>query len=99
VAQAADIIIVMVPDTPDVGQVLFGEGGVAEGLSQGKLVIDMSSISPVATKDFAAKIKRWAATTWTRRSPAAKWAPRTPRCPSWSAASPPPSSAPSRCSS
>jgi 2-hydroxy-3-oxopropionate reductase len=47
----------MVPDTPDVEAVLFGPGGVAAGLSAGKLVIDMSSISPTATKDFAAKVK------------------------------------------
>lgn len=56
VAATADIIIVMVPDTPDVERVLFGAHGVAAGLSAGKLVIDMSSISPTATKDFAAKI-------------------------------------------
>lgn len=55
-AQAADIIIIMVPDTPDVDAVLFGEGGVAAGLTPGKIVVDMSSISPVATKEFAAKI-------------------------------------------
>ena len=46
----------MVPDTPDVEAVLFGAGGVAEGLSKGKIVVDMSSISPIATKDFAKKI-------------------------------------------
>jgi 2-hydroxy-3-oxopropionate reductase len=59
-AQAAaqsDVVILMLPDTPDVETVLFGAGGVAEGLSPGKLVIDMSSISPIATKDFARKIK------------------------------------------
>ena len=56
VAEAADIIITMVPDTPDVAKVLFGENGVAEGLSAGKLVIDMSSISPIETKDFAKRI-------------------------------------------
>jgi 2-hydroxy-3-oxopropionate reductase len=56
VAEAADIVILMVPDTPDVEAVLFGENGVASGLSAGKLVIDMSSISPVATKDFARRI-------------------------------------------
>jgi 2-hydroxy-3-oxopropionate reductase len=56
VAQKADIIITMLPDTPDVELVLFGAGGVAEGLSAGKTVVDMSSISPMATKDFAAKI-------------------------------------------
>jgi 2-hydroxy-3-oxopropionate reductase len=57
VAQAAEVVVLMVPDTPDVEQVLFGPAGVAEGLSPGKLVIDMSSISPTATKTFAAKIK------------------------------------------
>jgi 2-hydroxy-3-oxopropionate reductase len=56
VAQQADIIIVMVPDTPDVEKVLFGESGIAQGLSKGKLVIDMSSISPIATKDYAKRI-------------------------------------------
>jgi 2-hydroxy-3-oxopropionate reductase len=55
-AEAGDVIILMVPDTPDVERVLFGPDGVAEGLSPGKLVIDMSSISPVATKQFAARI-------------------------------------------
>jgi 2-hydroxy-3-oxopropionate reductase len=56
VAEASDIIFVMVPDTPHVEAVLFGENGVAEGLSSGKTVIDMSSISPIATKDFARRI-------------------------------------------
>jgi len=56
VAEAADVTILMVPDTPDVEAVLFAAGGVADGLSAGKLVIDMSSISPVATKQFAARI-------------------------------------------
>lgn len=56
VAEAADIVILMVPDTPDVEAVLFGEQGVAEGLSAGKTVIDMSSISPVATREFASRI-------------------------------------------
>ena len=56
VARQADIVITMVPDTPHVEDVLFSPGGVAAGLSKGKIVIDMSSISPVATKDFAARI-------------------------------------------
>jgi 2-hydroxy-3-oxopropionate reductase len=56
VAQKADIIITMVPDTPHVQAALFGENGVAEGLSKGKIVVDMSSISPVETKQFAKKI-------------------------------------------
>ena len=56
VAERADIVITMVPDTPDVEAVLFGETGIAAGLSPGKVVVDMSSISPIATKAFALKI-------------------------------------------
>ena len=56
VAERADIIIMMVPDTPDVEAALFAENGIAAGLSQGKVVVDMSSISPIATKGFAQKI-------------------------------------------
>jgi 2-hydroxy-3-oxopropionate reductase len=57
VARSSEFVIVMVPDTPDVEEVLFGADGVAAGLSSGQVVIDMSSISPVATKDFAARIR------------------------------------------
>ena len=56
VAQSADIVITMVPDTPDVEKVLFATNGVAEGLSAGKVVVDMSSISPIETKEFAKRI-------------------------------------------
>ncbi len=56
VAERADVVIVMVPDTPDVEAVLFGPAGIVEGLSPGKVVVDMSSISPIATKEFAARI-------------------------------------------
>ncbi len=56
VAQQADIIFMMLPDTPDVARVLFGESGLAAGLIAGKTVVDMSSISPMETKDFAQKI-------------------------------------------
>jgi 2-hydroxy-3-oxopropionate reductase len=55
-AEKGDVVIIMVPDTPDVESVLFGENGVAERLSSGKIVVDMSSISPVETKEFAQKI-------------------------------------------
>jgi len=58
VAQKADIIITMVPDTPDVEKVLFDANGVAEGLTSGKIVIDMSSISPFETKAFAERINK-----------------------------------------
>ena len=57
VAEASEIVILIVPDTPDVETVLFGKDGVVEGLSKNKLVIDMSSISPVATKQFAKRIE------------------------------------------
>ena len=57
VAQEAEFIIVMVPDTPHVEDVLFRSEGVAEGVGPNKVVIDMSSISPSATKTFADKIK------------------------------------------
>ena len=56
VAQHADIIFLMVPDTPDVEKVLFGTNGVSEGLSRGKVVVDMSSISPIETKAFAKRV-------------------------------------------
>ena len=56
VAQQSDVVIIMVPDTPDVEKVLFGEKGLAQGLGKGKLVIDMSSIAPLATKAFAKRI-------------------------------------------
>ncbi len=56
VAESSDVIITMLPDTPDVEKVLFGAGGVAAGLTQGKIVIDMSSISPTETKSFAKRI-------------------------------------------
>ncbi len=56
VAERADIVFIMVPDTPDVATVLFADDGVAAGLSKGKTVVDMSSISPIETKAFAARI-------------------------------------------
>lgn len=56
VTEKCEIIITMVPDTPDVEAVLFGPQGVVEGLSPGKTVVDMSSISPIETKAFAEKI-------------------------------------------
>ena len=56
VAKKSDIVFLMVPDTPQVDEVLFGEKGVAGSLAPGKIVVDMSSISPLATKDFAKRI-------------------------------------------
>jgi 2-hydroxy-3-oxopropionate reductase len=56
VAQHSDVVITMVPDTPDVEKALFAAGGVAEGLTKGKIVVDMSSISPIETKQYAKRI-------------------------------------------
>jgi 2-hydroxy-3-oxopropionate reductase len=79
VAERAEIVIVMVPDTPDVRDVLFSPDGVAAGLKPGKTVIDMSSISPIETKLFAAEINKRAAITSMLRFPAARSAPRRRR--------------------
>jgi 2-hydroxy-3-oxopropionate reductase len=56
VAAKCEVLILMVPDTPDVEAVLFGTDGAAAGLRKGSLVIDMSSISPIETKTFARRI-------------------------------------------
>lgn len=56
VAAASEIVITIVSDTPDVEAVLFGPGGVAEGAAAGSLVIDMSTISPSATRQFAERL-------------------------------------------
>ena len=56
VARRADIVFLMVPDTPDVEAVLFSKNGVCDGLTAGKTVVDMSSISPIETKAFAKRI-------------------------------------------
>lgn len=57
VASKAGIVFIIVPDTPNVEEVLFGKDGVAEGIKAGSIVVDMSSISPIATKGFAARLK------------------------------------------
>lgn len=57
VAQKGDIIFIMVPDTPHVAAALFDADGIAAGLSKGKIVVDMSSISPIETKAFAKRIR------------------------------------------
>ena len=57
VAERADIVFLMLPDTPDVEAVLFGESGVAAGLARGKTVVDCSSIDPIATRGFAARLR------------------------------------------
>lgn len=76
VAQEAEFIIVMVPDTPQVESVLFGENGVGEGVGPNKVVIDMSSISPPPPRPSPRKSRPPAPPTWTPRCPAVKSAPR-----------------------
>lgn len=56
VAAASDLVVTVVSDTPDVEAVLFGDGGVASGGEPGSLVVDMSTISPSATRDFAVRL-------------------------------------------
>jgi 2-hydroxy-3-oxopropionate reductase len=55
-ARGSAVIFTMVSDTPDVEQVIFGPGGVAEGAARGSVVVDMSTISPVATRSMAARL-------------------------------------------
>jgi 2-hydroxy-3-oxopropionate reductase len=57
VARTSEIVITMLPDTPDVERILLGERGVLEGISPGALVIDMSSISPIATTKIASRFR------------------------------------------
>jgi|AntDeeMetagen681_2_1112603.scaffolds.fasta_scaffold03249_2 2-hydroxy-3-oxopropionate reductase len=57
VAAKSDVVITMVPDTPDVELVLFGEEGVIHGLKKDTLVIDMSSIAPIPTQEFSKRIQ------------------------------------------
>jgi 2-hydroxy-3-oxopropionate reductase len=56
VAERSEVVFAMVPDAPDVEKVLFGEAGVAEGLFPGKVFVDLSSTSPIATKELAARV-------------------------------------------
>ena len=57
VARASDVVVTMVSDTPDVEQVLFGTAGVSDGARAGQTVVDMSTISPRATRDFARRLR------------------------------------------
>src|SRR3712207_4863467 len=56
IAESSDVIVTMLPDSPDVWDVVVGEGGVLEGIREGSLLVDMSTISPVVTEELAAKV-------------------------------------------
>lgn len=58
VAESSDIVITMLPDSPDVREVVMGENGVLEGMGQGSLLVDMSTISPVVTEELATQVKK-----------------------------------------
>ena len=75
----------MVPDTPDVEKVLFGADGVAAGLSAGKTVVDMSSISPLATKEFAKRINELGCDYLDAPVSGGEVGAKAARSPSWSA--------------
>jgi 2-hydroxy-3-oxopropionate reductase len=57
VAEKSDVVITMLPDSPQVREVVAGENGVLEGISEGALIIDMSTISPVVTEELAEAVK------------------------------------------
>lgn len=57
VAEQSEVVITMLPDTPDVEQVTFGPQGLVEGLRPGSVLVDMSTISPVATRSIAARLR------------------------------------------
>ena len=98
-ARQSTPIVICVSDTPDVEAILFGADGVADGARTGLLVIDCSTISPSATRDFAARLARAAASTSSMRPcPAAARAPRRRRSRSSAAARRRTSSAPGRSS-
>jgi 2-hydroxy-3-oxopropionate reductase len=58
VAEQSDIVITMLPDSPDVEGVVLGTDGVLEGAREGLLLIDMSTISPVVTRSIAVELER-----------------------------------------
>ncbi len=86
VAEECDTIILMLPDTPQVAEVIFGEGGAIGGLGKGKLLIDMSSISLSRQKSSQRRSAQPAVNMSMRRFPAARSARRMPASPSWLAA-------------
>ena len=88
VGARAEIVITMLPDGPEVEEVVLGANGILSGAKPGSLIIDMSSISPLVSQKIAAACAPRASTFSTRRSAAASPRPSTARSPSWSAASP-----------
>jgi predicted dinucleotide-binding enzyme len=86
VANNADVVFTMVMASADSEAVALGAGGIVEGARPGTIVVDMATISPVATRDIAARLEARGSSTSTPRSPAAPLAPRPRRSRSWRAA-------------
>ena len=80
VAEQSDIVITMLPNSPHVKEVVLGENGVIEGARKGAVVIDMSSIAPLASREIAAALAEKALLCWMRRSAAASQKRSTVRC-------------------
>ena len=74
VVQGSEVVITMLPDSPDVREVVAGEGGVLEGIKEGSLIVDMSTISPVVTRELAKEAQERGGST--RRSVGGTWAPK-----------------------
>jgi 2-hydroxy-3-oxopropionate reductase len=58
IAENSDIIITMLPNSPDVKKVVLGENGVIEGVREGQILIDMSSIAPLVSREVAEELKK-----------------------------------------
>jgi 2-hydroxy-3-oxopropionate reductase len=98
IARESDVIVTMLPDSPDVQRVVAGEGGVLAGIKEGSLLIDMSTISPVVTEELAAGVKERGASMLDAPVSGGTWVPSRGRSRSWSAAGRETSSGRSRCS-
>lgn len=94
----ADVVVTMVPASPQVEAIAYGPDGILENAKSGALLVDMSSITPQTSVDLAKAAKDKEFASWTPPSPVARPARSRPSCPSWSAVSRPSSTRPSRCS-
>lgn len=94
----ADVVITMVPASPQVEAVAYGTDGILANARPGTLLIDMSSITPQTSIDLAKAAHEKGIRVLDARSPVVRRAPSRPYCPSWSAATGPTSTRPCRCS-
>ena len=83
IGESCDVVLTMLPNSPQVKEVMLSEGGVAEHMKPGSVFIDMSSINPVASKEIAAVLEKRASTCWTPLFPAGSPRLSTVPCPLW----------------